>query len=478
MREIIKRDLYFLVKYVLGYWWLCWVPHKEFCEEIQKDISNSLFLLPRGHCKTQIFNTGHTLQSYLKNPNESIGIFCDIQKRASWKLRPLKYQLETNRCLKECFPDLLFQEPKKESSMWNQEELILKGHDGRQEPTIGVYGLDNQPTSLHFARIKGDDLVTDKTVTTAEQLKKNIDGYGLMRSSILQSGGNIQVCGTIYDDGDLHRIMEDSGKYRVYKKPAEWKEKGKQRVLWPVQFSKKKLDEIKNDPSVSIYIYSCNYLLDPAPEDENAFMQLKWFPRYKKLPDDLQFYASADLAISEKKDACDTSIAVLGVNRKNDLYIAEIRKGHWGALEIIENILDVHKTWDTALFTIEAENISRTIKPFLSLQMRKDDIYPNLEYWLPKGDKIAKGRPFQGRAKQGVIHLPAKDNNAPDWLFDCEYQLRKFPRASEKDIFDSIALGCQQIDRQHGLYISTAEKETPKDRYMTDEYEEETWRTA
>jgi phage terminase large subunit-like protein len=466
IRIAILTDLYFLVKFVFGYWWLCYEPHKEFCEEIEKDKSNSLYLLPRGHCKTQIFNTGHTLQCYLKQPKEPIGIFCDIQKRASWKLRPLKYQLETNKCLKECFPDILYQEPKRESPMWNQEEIILPGHDGRQEPSVGVYGLDNQPTSLHFPRIKGDDLVTDKSVTTAEQLKKNIDSYGLMRSSILQASGNIQICGTIYDDGDLHRTLEDSGIYKIYKRPAEWKENGERKTLWPVQYGPDKLDDIKSDPAVSVYIYSCNYLLDPAPEDENAFFQLNWFPRYKKLPDRLQFYAAADLAVTEKETSCETSIAIVGVDHKNEIYLAEIKKGHWGSIEIINNILDTQREYKPLLFTIEAENIARTIMPFLKLKMREENVWPNLEMLLPAGDKIAKARPFQGRSKEGAIHLPFKDENSPGWLFDLLYQIRKFPRAKDKDIIDSIALLCYQLARQWGPGMEDKIKKN-QDRYST-----------
>jgi hypothetical protein len=479
MREAIKNDLYFLVKFVLGYWWLCREPHKEFCEEIQKDKSSSLFLLPRGHCKTQIFNTGHTIQCYLKNPENPIGVFCDIQKRAGWKLRPLAYQFESNPTLKECFPDLLFQNPRKESKMWNKEEIILPAHDGRQEPSIGVYGLDNQPTSLHFPRIKGDDLVTPQTVTTADQIKKNIDAYGLMRSSILQSGGNIQICGTIYDDGDLHRVLEDSGQYSIYKRPAEYKKNGKIRYLWPVQYGKDKLDAIKNDPSVSVYIYSCNYLLDPAPEDENAYLQLKWMQRYRRLPSKLNYYAAADLAISEKDSACDTSIAVGGLGEGPDLYIAEVRKGHWDAIAIIENILDIQQKYGILLFAIEAENIARTIKPFLKLKMREKKIFGNFDYWMPQGDKIAKGRIFQGRAREGLIHIPDKSAGQPDWLFDTEYQMRKFPRAKEKDIFDSIALLCQTIDRHVSVSPEQkAEIHEPRDGY-SDLYEDlDEWRTV
>lgn len=334
--------------------------------------------------------------------------------------------------------------------MWNQEEIILPGHTGCQEPSVGVYGLDNQPTSLHFPRIKGDDLVTDKTVTTAEQIKKNIDQFGLMRSSILSPGGNLQVCGTIYDDGDLHRLMEDSNQYKVYKRPAEWKDKGgERRTLWPVQFGPDALDKIKNDPAVSVYIYSCNYLLDPAPEDENAFFQLKWFPRYKLLPAyALTFYAAADLAISEKETACETAIVVVGLDPKGYLYLADMRKGHWGSVEIIDNLIEVQRDWKPGIFSLEAENIQRTIMPFLKIRMRETGVFLNTDCKTPSLDKVARARPFQGRAKQGNIFLPDKEHAAPAWLWDVEYQLRKFPRAKEKDITDSLSLVCEQLAHQ------------------------------
>jgi len=373
--------------------------------------------------------------------------------------------------LKELFPEILYGDPKKQSEKWTDDELILPKHPGGQEPSIGAYGLDSMPTSLHFKKIKGDDLVTPETVTTSVQINKTRNNYGTVRSSILSPDGNIQICGTIYDDSDLHREMEDSGEYHVYKRSAEWKEVDKdgiqyRRTLWPVQFGPTQLDNIQRDPTVSVYIYSCQYLLDPVPDDENAFFQLQWFGRYKTLPPGLNLYAAADLAISESETACETAIVVGGLNWQYDLFIVHVRKGHWGSQEIIGHLIDVYAQYHPGIITIEAENISRTIMPYLKIKMRESGFFPNIDPKLPQGDKVAKARPLQGRAKEGAVLLPARGRNQPGWLSDCELQLRRFPRGKEKDIADSLSLLCHQLDRQWRPATQAELDERKKEEYV------------
>ena len=327
---------------------------------------------------------------------------------------------------------------------------MLPGHDGvSQEPSIGCYGLNAQPTSLHFRRIKGDDLVTPEVVTTADQIRKNKAAYGMVRSSILSPGGNLQICGTIYDDGDLHREMEGSGEYSVYKRPAEWvdEETGERKTLWPVQYPPEHLDDIKNDPMVTVYIYSCQYLLDPAPEAEDSYFKLSTFSEYEKRPGLLRVYAAADLAISEKKSACQTAIVVGGLDKHNELYILEVVYGHWDSLKIVNTLIDVQTRWGPETFSLEGENIQRTIMPFLRMKMRETGIYLNVPDGgtVPRGDKISRARSFQGMANEGAVWLPKQGSNAPKWLFDTRHQIQRFPYGKLKDIVDSIALLCQGL---------------------------------
>lgn len=475
MQEYALDDLYFFSKYVMGYWWLCadpWGHHREFCHEIQKDIHRTLYLVFRGACKTKIFSVADTIRHAIKSPGEPIGLGSETRGRASKRLREIKQHYKSNQVFRALFYDYVWKNPesRSENPLWSTDEIHLPGFTLGMEASITAFGLEAMPTGSHFPRLKLDDLVVPENSTTAEQIKKTKDQYGLVRSSILTTFGNVQICGTIYDDGDLHREMEESGDYRTYKRPAEWFEMEdgikKRRVLWPVQYGPDRLDEIKKDPMVGLYIYSCQFLLDPAPEDENAFFQLNWFPRYKSLPSGIYYYAAADLAISEKKTAADTAIVVAGLDMQNELFIAHIRTGHWDSLLIIDNLIDVQATYKPGIFTIEAENISRTIKPFLGLKMRETGIFLNAVYRQPAGDKIAKARPFQGRAREEAVWLPKKGQKQPEWLFETEFQIRRFPRGTKKDVVDSISLLCQQLANQWRPETPEEKAQAANDEYV------------
>ncbi len=420
--EFALHDLFFFAKYILGYWWLTDQFHGEVTEEIQKDISLSLFLLPRGHCKTISFTIADAIRQYLLNPSEPIGVVCDALKRSVKKTRAIKWHFENNTRLLGLYPQL-YRNPRKESPKWTDEEMVLPGHDGRQEPSIMATSVENQPTGLHFPRIKCDDLVTPEGVTTRDQMDKLKTGYGLLRSSILQVGGNLQIAGTIYDDGDLHCEMERSGAYRVYKRPTPHDPNDVTKyvppdsaspkvALWPEQFSIERLIEIKSDPMVGDFTFSCQYGLDPAPEDKSAFYQLSWFGRYSpgKLRDwiseRLQIYATADLAISEKETACFTALIIWGVTLAGEIAILHVRRGHWDGLVIAQELIRVQCYHRPLMWGIETENISRTIGPFLTKMQREEQVYLNIEDFIPHNDKVARSRSIQARTKQGLVFLP------------------------------------------------------------------------
>ncbi len=451
--EYGKNDLYFFAKYILGYWWLSDPIHWEFAAEVRKDISLSLYLLPRGHCKTIIFTIADAIRHYLINPSEPIAIVCDALKRSVKKTRAIKWHFEHNQILRACYPQL-YGDPKSESPKWTDEEMVLPGHDGRQEPSIMATSVENQPTGLHFPRIKCDDLVTPEGVTTRDQMDKLREGYGLLRSSILQVGGNLQVCGTIYDDGDLHCEMERSGSYRTYKKPAITTDKeGKKVALWPGQFSLDRLEEIRKDPMVGDYIFSCQYLLDPAPEDKSAFYQLGWFGRYSSsmlrqwISEGIQIYATADLAISEKETACFTALIIWGVTLKGEIAILHVRRGHWDGLVIAQELIRVQRHHRPLMWGIETENIARTIGPFLTKMQREEGVFLNIEDFIPHKDKVARSRSIQARTKQGLVYLPERGESQPEWLADFEHEIRRFPRAVTKDQADSFGVIGLLLDR-------------------------------
>lgn len=439
MREIAKHDLYFLAKVILGYHWITGPVHSDFCREIERERNLALYLLPRGHCKTQIFTIADGIRQYLNAPAEPIAIVCDALKRSVKKTRAIKWHFEKNILFRGLFPDLTWENPFKQAPKWTDEEFILPFHTGRQEPSFQATSLDNQPTGLHFPIIKCDDIVTPETCTTRDQMDKCRDGYGLMRSSILQTGGNIQIAGTIYDDGDLHCDMAKDGTgYTIYRRPAIDPDTGQ--ALWPEQFGLDVLTAIRKDPTVGEYIFSCQYLLDPSPEDQNAYFKLADFGRYRERPKYLNLYAAIDSALSEKTTADYTSITIVGVNSENRIYILDVIRGQWDTMGVATKMIETQQQYRPLIWGCQGDNIIKAIGPFLRKMMGEQNTFINLQTVTRQNqDKIANGRSIQGRIRQGYVLLPERRIDQPDWLQAMEHEIRRFPRGEHDDQVDNLA---------------------------------------
>jgi predicted phage terminase large subunit-like protein len=461
MQKLCLVDLYFLAKYVLGYTWLTGEVHVNFCLEIEKDENMSLYLLPRGHCKTQLFTIADTIRHHLIEPSIPIFVVCDALKRSVKKTRAIKWHFEKNIVLRELFSDLIWKDPERESPKWTDEEFILPGHDGRQEPSILATSLENQPTGLHSPRIKCDDIVTPETVTTKEQIDKNRDQYGLMRSSILQAGGNIQIAGTIYDDGDLHcDMMREGSGYKVYRKPAI-DDQGN--PLWKEQFDIPVLEKIRRDPTVGDHLFSCQYLLDPVPRGKYAYFNIDHFKRYREIPP-ANRYVGLDFALSEKQKA-DSTVVMVAAYAPPNLFIEQIYRGKLDAWETVNLMFAVQEKYKPLIWACQRDMIRRSIAPFLRRKMMETGIILNVDDSVPMRDKMANARSIQGRLNEGLVYLPERGQNQPSWLSDFEHELRRFPHGRHDDMVDAFAFIGYLLDKIRGFYVTpTVEiRKPPKD---------------
>ena len=458
IRRLCLEDLYFFCKWVLGYHWLVYPFHALLCRWVQMSGDMSLFLFPRGSCKTLVFTVGDSIRRYLIHPTEPIAIVCDALKRSEKKLRAIRSHLEGNNRLRSLFPDLVWKNTGKEAPKWTDQELILPGHTGRQEPSFMATSLENQPTGLHFPVNKCDDVVTPETTTTREMMEKNRELYGLYRSSIVQSpGGMIQVAGTIYHDGDLHcDMMREGGGYMVYRRPACFRAGGGYEAcqpdedgataLWPEAFPLSRLLEIRNDPTVGQGIFACQYLLDPAPRDENAYFRMEWFGRYRALPEYVNTYVGCDFALSSRQSADWTVFLVAAVDESNRLYVADVVRGKWDTAQIIDQMLALQVRWRPLVWSCQSDLIKKAIGPFLRKKMRERNVYLNIDDSMPMRDKVANARSIQGRSREGQVMLP---ESAP-WLPAFEDELRRFPKGRHDDIVDAFAFIGMQLDKQVG----------------------------
>jgi len=139
-RKLACDDLFWLLVYVLGRKDAIhpWVFAR--CYEVQAAPNGFLDLWPRGHYKSTIITFALTIQEILKDREKTIGIFSFSRPIAKQFLRQIKIEFETNGLLRSLFPDVLWENPHKESNKWSEDEgLIVRRKTNPKESTIEAW---------------------------------------------------------------------------------------------------------------------------------------------------------------------------------------------------------------------------------------------------------------------------------------------------------------------------------------------------
>ena len=87
----------------------------ERCREVEREPEGCLDLWARFHFKSSIITQGGTIQEILRDPEITIAIFSHTTKIARGFLSQIKLELEQNVELKRLYPDVLWENPAKES---------------------------------------------------------------------------------------------------------------------------------------------------------------------------------------------------------------------------------------------------------------------------------------------------------------------------------------------------------------------------
>lgn len=142
--------------------------------EVEAEPDGYLDLWAREHGKSSIITFGLTIQDILKDPEVTVGIFSHTRPIAKGFLRQIMRELETNRVLHRCFPDVLWGENVKASPKWSEDDgIIVKRRGNPNEATVEAWGLvDGQPVSKHFKVLVYDDIVVQASVGSPEMIEK------------------------------------------------------------------------------------------------------------------------------------------------------------------------------------------------------------------------------------------------------------------------------------------------------------------
>jgi phage terminase large subunit-like protein len=282
-----------------------------------------LDLWAREHYKSTIITFAGIIQEVIKDPEITIGIFSHTKSVAKKFLSQIKRELEGNTDLQQAFPEIFWLNPKKDSPRWAEDTgLILQRETNPKEATIEAHGLvDGMPIGAHFGLRVYDDVVTDKSVTTPEQIAKTTEAWELSDNlgSKQANGmpGRRWHIGTRYHFGDTYNtILERKALIpRIHPATEDGTPEGKPVFLTQAAWEHKK----KNQGSATT---ACQQLQNPAAGQEALFD--KDHLRFIDIrPKTLNIYIMCDPASSRKKGSDNTAMSVIGVDAALNFYLMD-----------------------------------------------------------------------------------------------------------------------------------------------------------
>lgn len=421
--------------------------HRQLCEFIDTNPTRQkLLLVPRGHLKSTVVTIGKTLQWIARDPSVRILISNATHSMAITFLNVIKRHLTTNPHFIKMFGQL-GENPEK----WAENMITLqssKALGGEKEATVVCYGMGGNLVSQHYDKIILDDVVTEDTVNTRDQIEKTIQFYRMCQP-LLEKDGELIIIGTRYREDDLYGWIMDRENgilqdFDVFERKAIYDElwdQSKQKyqkgtILWPQKYT---LDDISEKRrKMGPWTFEAQYQNNPVPSDEADFKR-EWFRYYE--PTDLRGvelnkYTLIDPAISLEKQADYTAMMTVGLDRYNNMYVLDIVRERLTPAGIISAIFAQYERWHPKAIGLEEIAFQRALRYSLQKEMETRKRFLNIIELKPharsKDQRIKGLQPLYANGK--VLH-----NKDLVYNIYLEDELLRFPKGKHDDMIDALS---------------------------------------
>ena len=350
--------------------------HDDVMDWLMLDEPNQLLLLPRAHQKSHLMALWTTWW-ITKHPEVAVIYISATSTLAEAQLYAIKAMLDSP-IYKRFWPDMTNPDEGRRER-WNVSEIMVdhpkRKAEGIRDATIKTVGLTATSTGLHADVIVYDDVVVPENAYTEENRRK-VAGVLSQFASIRNAGGITKAAGTRYHPKDQYStfkkqevtLYDDKGnpvgrkpRWSIYEKTVETEGE----FLWPRQyrsdgkwfgFNDSTLSEIKSEYEDKTQFYAQYY---NSPEDpEGAKLKQNDIQYYNKSQlvyqedgwfygeDKLSVFAAIDFAWSLNQKADYTTIAVVGVNYDNKVFILDIIRFKTDNMVVyFDNIVAAHNKW-------------------------------------------------------------------------------------------------------------------------------------
>lgn len=452
LRNLCRTDLYFLLRYVLKradleHPWLF-----ARCREVEGSPNGMLDLWSREHYKSTVITFGKSIQDILASHGDkpleawagrevTIGIFSHTRPAAKGFLRQIKREFEGNSLLKELFPDVLYENPHKESPKWSEDDgIVVKRKSNPKEATIEAWGLvDGQPIGKHFLILNYDDVVTRESVYTPEMIQKTTEALELSYN-LGADGGYKRFIGTRYHFNDSYKTIMDRGtaKPRIYPATVTGEFDGE-----PVLWTRERLAEKRRD--MGPYTAACQLMQNPKADETQGFKR-EWLKHYLDTAErGTVRYILVDAANGKRPSNDYTSMWVIGLGQDGNYYVLDMLRDRLNLTQRTDRLIKLHKQWKPVEVRYERYGMMADIDHIRAEQGRINYRFDVTEVGgqIPKNDRIKRLIPI---FEQGKFYFPISvhktdyqgtvRNLVQDFI---EEEYAAFPVGIHDDMLDALA---------------------------------------
>lgn len=408
-RTICQKDLFYLCHQVLGFEDLIEPLHSDYCDFLtwaEGMKYSTLTLFPRSHYKTTIGTTGRITWRILTNANLAIGLGSATLKDSRPFGRDVRTLWEKCEKLKALFPDIFYEEPRKQSDKWTEEEFSVKRSRHRKECSVTLFGLEEDlPTGRHFDRIVLDDAVNKDNVRTPDRLEKIRNQAQLLPPLLVTIDQPIDWVGTHYHVHDFYMTLKGKPGIKVYLRQAI--ERGE--PIFPQKFTLEALENLRIEWGT--YLFSSQYMMQPQDPSDKKFKR-EWLhyyniPIFPKKPG-MVFFLCVDPASKRRKNSDFTAMLVYGVDHRGYFYLVDGVHDKLNPWQRIDAVFKLVQKWGIQTVGYETIGFQESDKFYMeSAMLERKTFFRIVEITSHKERKDERILGMQPFMQGGKFWLPA-----------------------------------------------------------------------
>lgn len=223
-KETCEKDLFAFLDGIMDCWFLEPALHKPVCDWLTHfPPFRKMLLMPRNHGKSTIVPRGIPLHMMIQ-PKEGniyfpgeIGnhlrlvIAAETETMAVAHLRVIKATLEGNPLFRALWPHVVWENPRRESPKWSDDQIIIPRDANFAEATIRAVGVGAAITGAHPRCLIKDDLTTEKAANEPPTMAKAIEWHQDSRALFANPDRDLEfITGTRWAAFDLPSFIQDN----------------------------------------------------------------------------------------------------------------------------------------------------------------------------------------------------------------------------------------------------------------------------